>query len=261
MIPIQSHTLSIDGLAKRFGRLPVLKGLDLQFERGSATAIIGHNGSGKTTLIKIILGLVRPDAGRLFFDGAKLNGQADYRARIGYMPQAARFPENLTANELFSMLKDLRGNPGDIDKELIHDKQLIHDKELIHDEELIHAFRLAPELNKPLRTLSGGTRQKVSAVIAFLFRPAFIILDEPTAGLDPVASSILKDKIRQERARGTTFILTSHIMSEIEEVADRIVFLLDGRIQFTGTAADIKHATGQPHLERAIAHLMTEAAA
>src|SRR5690606_11609371 len=161
MIPIQSHTLSIDGLAKRFGKLPVLKGLDLQFERGSATAIIGHNGSGKTTLIKIILGLVRPDAGRLFFDGAKLNGQADYRARIGYMPQAARFPQNLTANELVSMLKDPRGNPGDIDKELIHDKHLIHDKELIHDEELIHAFRLAPELNKPLRTLSGGTRQKV----------------------------------------------------------------------------------------------------
>lgn len=243
MIPIQSHTLSINGLAKSFGKLSVLKSLDLQFECGSATAIIGHNGSGKTTLIKIILGLVKPDAGRMFFDGAKLNGQADYRARIGYMPQAARFPENLTATELFSMLKDLRGNPEAI------------------DEELIHAFRLAPELNKPLRTLSGGTRQKVSAVIAFLFRPAFIILDEPTAGLDPVASSILKDKIRQERARGTTFILTSHIMSEIEEVADRIVFLLDGRIQFTGTAADIKHATGQPHLERAIAHLMTEAAA
>lgn len=243
MIPVSSHTLSIDGLHKRFGALHVLRGIDMQFEPGSVTAILGHNGSGKTTLIKTILGLVKPDAGRLFFDGQKLSADAAYRARIGYMPQIARFPENLTGTELLAMLKDLRGNPAAL------------------DEELLEAFALENELEKPLRTLSGGTRQKVSAVIAFLFQPSFIILDEPTAGLDPVASRVLKDKIIDERSKGTTFVLTSHLLSEVEELADRIVFLLDGQIRFAGTATELKTTTGHPELERAIAHLMTEAAA
>jgi Cu-processing system ATP-binding protein len=230
--------IDIAGIEKRFGRQEVLQGLNLHVERGLVTAVVGPNGSGKTTLIKLILGLARPDRGHIIVDGATLDGGSAYRARLGYMPQAARFPENLTAREVVAMLRDLRGNPARV------------------DDELLEAFRLAPELDKPLRTLSGGTRQKVSAVVAFLFDPAVLILDEPTAGLDPVASSILKDKILRERARGKTFILTSHIMSEVEELSDRIAFLLDGEVRFGGYVAELKQRTGQSRLERAIAQMM-----
>lgn len=244
-IPLRSIGTMVDisGLDKSFGKLRVLRGLDLRVERGKVTAIVGPNGSGKTTLIKIILGLARADRGRIVVDGREVTHDGLQRERIGYMPQAARFPENLTARHVLAMLQDLRGKTRDRDKELID------------------AFDLSREMDKPLRTLSGGNRQKVSAVIAFLFHPEIVILDEPTAGLDPVASSILKDKIRLEAARGTTFILTSHIMSEIEELASNLAFLLDGSIRFSGPIDELKHATGQTRLERAIAHLMTGKAA
>jgi Cu-processing system ATP-binding protein len=111
-------------------------------------------------------------------------------------------------------------------------------------------------LDRPLKTLSGGTRQKVSAVIAFLFRPELLILDEPTAGLDPVSSSVLKDKILRERERGATFILTSHIMSELEELSDDVAFLLEGRIQYAGPAGALKTRSNQASLERALAWMM-----
>jgi Cu-processing system ATP-binding protein len=230
----------VTDIAKSFGTLAVLKGLSLHIERGKVTAIAGPNASGKTTLIKAMLGLIRPDAGTILFDGTPLNGDSQYRARIGYMPQVARFPENLSAREVIAMLKDLRGNP------------------TLLDEDLLETFQIEAELDKPLRTLSGGTRQKISAIIAFLFRPDVVILDEPTAGLDPVASSVLKDKILRERDAGTTFILTSHIMSEIEALADNIAFLLDGTMQYDGTMALLKQRTGQHQLERAIAQMMIQ---
>lgn len=231
------------GLSKRFGRLQVLDGIDLRIVRNRVTAIVGPNAAGKTTLIKTILGLTRPDAGAIVVDGADVRNSDSYRERIGYMPQIARFPENLTAAELFEMLKDLRGKQG------------------VLDEELIEAFALAGELQKPLRTLSGGTRQKVNAVMAFLFKPDLLILDEPTAGLDPVASGVLKEKIVAERDAGRTFVLTSHIMSEVEELADDVAFLHDGRIEFSGPVRDIKSLTRQTNLERAIAAMMMRGAA
>ncbi|PEN11333.1 copper ABC transporter ATP-binding protein [Longibacter salinarum] len=230
--------IDLQNLKKRFGDLRVLRGVTTHVAKGDITAIVGPNGSGKTTLIKCILGLVRPDAGTVTIDGTTLDGSWQYRERIGYMPQGAPFPENLTAREIIAMLKDLRGNPENT------------------DEELIDAFDLAPELDKPIRTLSGGNRQKVNAVTAFLFRPDLVILDEPTAGLDPTASSVLKDKIQAERQAGTTFILTSHVMSELEELADHLAFLLNGTIQFNGPIDDLKQSTGCHNLERAIAHLM-----
>jgi len=226
------------GLEKRYGRLPVLQGLDLDVPRGEVTAIIGPNASGKTTFNKILLGLVRPDAGEVLVDGVRLNGHSAYRARIGYMPQAARFPENLTASDVFRMLADLRG------------------ADTTRDEQLIEEFELAPILSTPIRILSGGMRQRVNAALAFLFRPDLLLLDEPTAGLDPISSGVLKDKIRQEREAGRTFILTSHVMSELEELSDRIAFLLDGRVRFAGTQDELKSLTHESTLERAIAHLM-----
>lgn len=231
--------IRIAALAKRFGRLVVLDDLHLQIRAAEITAVLGPNGAGKTTLIKAILGLIKPDAGQIVVAGEPLSGAPDYRRKIGYMPQIARYPENLTAREIIRMLRDLRDHPADVDESLVED------------------LRLGPELDKPFRTLSGGNRQKVSAVLAFLFRPEILFLDEPTAGLDPVASSVLKDRILAERAAGRTIVLTSHIMSEVQELADRVLYLLEGRIRFDGSVDGLMDATGEPSLERAIATVMT----
>ena len=239
--------IEVVGLVKRYGRTPVLRGVDLRVRRGRVTAIVGPNGAGKTTLIKAILGLARPDGGQIAVDGVPLDGGVDYRARIGYMPQIARFPENLSGAELLALLADLRRGGGS--------------GAVAPDEELVERFRLRAQLDQPLRTLSGGTRQKVNAVMAFLFHPDLLFLDEPTAGLDPVASSILKDKVLAERAGGRTFVLTSHIMSELEELADDVAFMLDGRVRFCGPLEELKRATRQANLERAIAQMMTQEAA
>jgi Cu-processing system ATP-binding protein len=235
--------ITITSLKKRFGRLEVLRGADLTVVPGRVTAILGPNGAGKTTLIKSILGLTRPDSGRILFDGERIGSDEKYRARIGYMPQLARFPENLSARELIAMLRSLRG------------------AEVAVDEELIERFELEPHMDKPLRTLSGGSRQKVNAVAAFLFRPELVILDEPTAGLDPVSSGVLKDRILEQKAAGRTFILTSHIMSELEELADDVAFLVEGIVRFAGPVHDLKLETRQLNLERAIAQMMKKEAA
>src|SRR5690606_10659898 len=159
--------IRLEDVHKRYGRLDVLKGIDLEFEAGTVTAVAGPNGSGKSTLLRIVLGLVRPDRGRVHFDGRPLDGDWRYRARVGDSPPAAAVPESLTGAEGLALLKDRRGSPEDT------------------DEELRAACALGPELDKPVRTLSTGTRQKVSAAAAFLFRPDVLVLDEPTAGLDP----------------------------------------------------------------------------
>ena len=230
--------IEVRGLTKAFGRLTVLNGLDLRVRPGRVTAIIGPNAAGKTTLIKIMLGLTRPDAGQILLGGQPATADGAYRSRIGYMPQIARFPDNLSARNLLALLADLRG------------------PEVTIDRELVRAFGLEPQLDKPLRTLSGGTRQKVNAVMAFRFTPDLMILDEPTAGLDPIASGILKDKIAAERASGRTVIIASHIMSELDELADDVAVLLDGKLRFGGPMEDLKRTTRQGNLERAIAQLM-----
>ena len=228
----------ITQLAKTFGSLPVLRSVDLVVRPGRVMAIVGPNGAGKTTLIKSLLGLTHPDAGEIWFGGSGVSGDEAYRARIGYMPQIARYPENLTGAELLAMLKDLRGEGARV------------------DEELIDLLDLESALAQPLRVLSGGTRQKVNAVMAFLFSPELLVLDEPTAGLDPLSSRILKDKILAAKASGRTFIVTSHIMNELEELADDVAFMLDGRALFVGTLAELKRITCQTTLERAIATMM-----
>jgi Cu-processing system ATP-binding protein len=231
--------IEVKHLEKRFGALQVLRGLDLAVGRGRVTAVVGPNGAGKTTLIKIILGLTRADSGSVRVDGRPVATDDSYRARIGYMPQIGRFPENLSALDLMALLRELRGADGSV------------------DEELIDRLRLADELRKPIRTLSGGTRQKVNAVLAFLFRPEILILDEPTVGLDPISSGIVKDKILAERGAGRTVVLTSHIMSDLEELADDVAFLAEGRVGYAGTLFDLKRITCQNNLERAVAAMMT----
>ena len=230
--------ITVSGLEKRYGAQHVLRGVNVEVRHGSVTAVVGPNGAGKTTLIKAILGLVRPDAGAIRVDDVLVGEDCSYRARIGYMPQIARFPDNLTASELFAMLRDLRGDSGDL------------------DEEMLKRFQLAPHLDKPLRVLSGGTRQKVNACLALLFRPSLLLLDEPTAGLDPLSSATLKDKIHALRADGVTVVVASHIMSELEELCDDVAFLLDGSVRYVGPVSQLTAMTRQANLERAIAALM-----
>ena len=230
-------------ITKTFGTLRVLDDLSLSIGPRRITGLVGPNAAGKTTLAKIILGLTKADCGTLEIDGAPIGADDSYRSRIGYMPQMARFPENLSARELFEMLTDLRRPTRPV------------------DDELVERFNFAGALDKPIRMLSGGTRQKVNAVIAFLFRPDLLILDEPTAGLDPVSSGILKDKIFAEKAAGTTFLLTSHIMSELDELADDVAFINEGKVAFAGALAEIKRVTRQSNLERAIAEMMKRGAA
>lgn len=230
----------ISNIIKKYNKLEVLKGIDADISTGKVTAIVGPNGSGKTTLIKIILGLVKADFGSIEIDGNKINGDYKYRNNIGYMPQIARYPENLTVVEVLSMIKDLRNRKD------------------YPEEKLLKDFELSGELTKPIRTLSGGNRQKLSAVISLMFDPKILIFDEPTAGLDPVISSRFKEIVLNEKTKGKTIILTSHIMSEVEELADEIIFLLDGKIYYKGSLANLLVEKGEVRLEKAVAKILEE---
>ncbi len=232
--------VALRGVAKSYGAHRVLHSIDLDIARGAVTAVIGPNGAGKTTLNKILLGLVRADGGTLHFDGVDMLQGISHRERFGYMPQAARFPENFTARDVLTVLTDLRGT------------------DRPRDETLLKAFELSAFLDQPVRSLSGGQRQRLNGVAAFLFTPDLLLLDEPTAGLDPVASGVLKDKIRERRDAGCAVLITSHVLSELEEFADVIVFLHEGRVRWSGSLRLLLDRTGAPTLERAIAALMTE---
>jgi len=239
-VTAERTVLEAVGVTKRFGRVQVLKGIDVLVPAGRITGLVGPNAAGKSTFLKSVLGLVRPDAGRLLVLGQPVNGDERYRRGIGYMPQDARFPENLSGAEVVAMVRDLRG------------------PDQPQDSELFDRFGLEAELPKAIRTLSGGTRQKLSAALAFLFLPDLLVLDEPTAGLDPVASGVFKEKLLAARERGATVLLASHTLAELEELADDIVFLLDGRIRFHGPIARLMQVTGFARLEKAIATLMQQ---
>jgi Cu-processing system ATP-binding protein len=233
--------VEINGLNKHFGKLHVLRDINLSFATGKMTAVVGPNASGKSTLLKTILGLTVPNGGTIRVGDTTIRkGDWEYRRRIGYMPQTPRFPENLTVNEVLALVERVRGEKPAAKQELIDHYQLTE-------------FR-----DKPVGLLSAGTRQKVNAVAAMMFDVPVFICDEPTASLDPVASSRLKDWLQQACRRGKTVILSSHHIAEVAELADVIVFLLEGQVRFTGSNAEICSLTQEPTLERAIVHLMRE---
>ena len=230
--------VSIQNLHKRFGKNQVLSGVDLNISEGGIFAVLGPNGSGKTTLIKSILGMVIPNKGDISVLGENIKNNSDYRHKIDYLPQIANFPSNLRVKELIKMMKDLR-------------------KHTNEDARLIQLFKLEPFLDKKLGNLSGGTKQKVNLVLTFMFDSPLIIMDEPTTGLDPISLIRLKDLIQTEKAKGKTILITSHIMSFVEEVSDEIVFILEGKIYFKGSIQKLKTKTNQPDFEHAIASILT----
>jgi Cu-processing system ATP-binding protein len=234
--------IQMQNVHKRFGALPVLRGVELALTPGRVTAIVGPNAAGKSTLIRCILGLSRPDRGQILLADGRDVRVPSARAAIGYMPQQPSFPDNLTGHEVLAMLDALR-------------------PDVIPDNTLLERFQVAGQLDKPVRTLSGGTRQKLSAVIAFRYRPSLLILDEPTAGLDPLASSVFKSAVVAARDAGATILLTTHVVAELSVLADEIAFLHDGAIRFAGPIAALLRDTGMSTLDEALAALMQAPAA
>lgn len=205
--------IEIKNLTKKFNKFTALNQVNIRFNDGHSVALIGPNGCGKTTLIKCILGLNVVVDGDILVNNESVKEHYLYRKNIGYMPQIGRYPENMTIAQTIQMIKDTRK---------------VSENEL--DTELLEAFELESIFDKKMRTLSGGTTQKVSAVLAFLFNPGIIILDEPTAGLDPLASEILKNKIIKEKNKGKLIIITSHLLSELDDIVSEIVFMNEGKV-------------------------------
>jgi Cu-processing system ATP-binding protein len=231
--------IHIENIYKSYRKKEILKGVSASFEKRQVVALIGPNGSGKTTLIKCILGLVKPSAGTITLNGEVLGEDPGYRRQIGYMPQIGRYPDNMKVEELFSLLQSTR--------------QALNSQ---MDKELLQQLNIAAFSHQPMRTLSGGSRQKVSAAAAFLFHPQVLILDEPTAGLDPLSAEILKEKIIKERKQNKLILLTSHILSDLDELATHILYLQEGVPLFFKPIEDLREETGQAQLGKAIAAIM-----
>ncbi|QOR74067.1 ABC transporter ATP-binding protein [Cruoricaptor ignavus] len=231
--------IEIKNLTKKFNKFTALKNINLNFNDGHSIALIGPNGCGKTTLIKSILGLNVVEDGDIFVNGESVKDHYKYRENIGYMPQIGRYPENMTIEETIKMIKDIRK---------------ISDNEL--DTELLDAFELQKIYDKKMRTLSGGTTQKVSAVLAFMFNPNIIILDEPTAGLDPLASEILKNKIIKEKNKGKLIVITSHLLSELDDIVSEIVFMNEGSVIVHQSVEDLKSETQTEKISEGIVSIL-----
>lgn len=232
--------ISINNINKKFGKLAALDQVNLALDGGKSYALIGPNGSGKTTLIKCILGLVIPTSGDIVFNDKSILHDWRYREKIGYMPQIGHYPENMRIGQVIDMMKNIRQDTPTI------------------DEELIDAFKLYKLYDKRMHALSGGTRQKVSASLAFLFNSPVLILDEPTAGLDPISVEILKEKILHEKRKGKLLIVTSHILSDLEELTTEMVYMYEGKIHYHNSIASLKSETNETRLNKAVATLMQQ---
>ena len=232
--------ISIQNLNKYYGRLQVLQEVNLELNDGECIAFIGPNGCGKTTLMKCILGLVTPTSGHVVVNGQDVQDNPQSRSEIGFMPQKSSFPENMTVGQTIETLCTVRGYKGRL------------------DEELYHRFAIPSIAGKRMNTLSGGTGQKVNAAVAFLFDPMIFILDEPAASLDPLAAEILKEKIRKEKQKGKLIFITSHILSELEDLATHIVFMEEGRIILYKSVEELQKETGESTVTQSIMRILND---
>lgn len=232
------NLIELKKIEKSFGKNKVLKNINLELPEGEVVAVMGPNGSGKTTMLKSILGLVIPDSGKIYVKNKDSSIDFNYRKNIGYMPQTANYPDNLKVSELFHIVKDIRGE----------DTQV--------DEELVEEFRLREIYNKYFGQLSGGYKQRVTGAIAFLFKPEILILDEPTASLDPLSCEIMRKKIMKEKTKKRLIIITSHISAEAEELADRLIYILEGKIFINKLMKEMVNGNGTLKLGLAISKIL-----
>ena len=232
--------IKIQNISKTYNKIAALNNVSVNLFPSQSIALIGPNGSGKSTLMKCILGLVFPDKGTIEVMGEKITFTGNYRKKIGYMPQIVRFPDNMKVGQLFNMIQDIREEKINIDRELIEQ------------------FEINSFINKPLGALSGGMKQKVNAALAFMFNPDILILDEPTAGLDPLSAELLKVKIKNEKDKGKLIIISSHILADLEEITTHVVYLIDGELEFFKSMDSLIKETGAQNLSKAIAKIMTE---
>jgi ABC-2 type transport system ATP-binding protein len=224
---VSAPVIAISGLVKDYGKVRALDGVDLEMRAGEVFGFIGPNGAGKSTTIRILLDLLRPSAGTVRVLGVDPHaGGPALRARLGYLPGELTLEGTATARQLLGHLAQVRGGRG-----------------ADRIEPLAQRFLL--DLDRPVRTLSKGNKQKVGVIQALMHRPELALLDEPTSGLDPLLQQEFLTLVREERAAGTSVFLSSHVLSEVEGVADRVALVRDGRIAIVDDVAALRAAAGQ----------------
>ncbi len=207
-------------ISKNFGRRKVLKDVSLHCSRGSITGLVGPNSSGKTTLMKVLLGLLIPNSGQVLIEGQSVNQNRELHRIFGYVPQYPSFPAQLTVEELFTLLEQLR------------------QQKAIRKDALVERFGVAPFLKNQLGFLSGGAKQKIGIVSAFMFDVPLLILDEPTASLDLLSAITFRELILTEKKSGKTIFMISHSLNEVEKVCDQIALLSEGVVEHFGSLKD-----------------------
>ena len=235
--------ITLRAIDKSYRQHKVLQDICLQIPESSIFALLGPNGSGKTTILKSILGLVLPaESGDIQFQNRSILGTTAYKKHIGYMPQSPKFPPHLKVRELISLLQKLRQQAGP------------------HQERLMRDLQIAPFWNKACGELSGGMLQKVNVLQCFMFENRLLILDEPTLGLDPQITFYLKGLMREQKTKEKTILFTSHVMAEVEELADQMALLVEGKIYTVLSPAELKRRENKNSLEAALYQFWNEVA-
>ncbi|MFF3216318.1 ATP-binding cassette domain-containing protein [Streptomyces sp. NPDC002886] len=223
-----TKAISVAGLHKAFGRTHALDGLDLAVATGEVHGFLGPNGAGKSTAIRVLLGLLRADSGAVALLGGDPWADAvELHRRIAYVPGDVTLWRDLSGGEVIDLYGRLRGGRAGLDR--------------ARRAELIERFELDP--TKKGRTYSKGNRQKVALVAAFAADVELLILDEPTSGLDPLMEEVFRSCVAEARAAGRTILLSSHILSEVETLCDRVSIIRKGRTVETGSLAELRHLT------------------
>ena len=219
--------LRCESLEKRYGDTVALGGIDLEVAQGELLGLLGPNGAGKSTLTKIACGLVRATGGRAEVEGAPA-GSAEARAAIGYLAELFRFPDWLSADELLVLHQELSGSEGGSTERA----------------ELLELVGLADARDTKVAAMSKGMQQRLGIAQALVGSPRLLMLDEPTSALDPVGRRVVRDLLRELRGRGIAVVLSSHLLSEVELVCDRVAILLGGRIVAQGTPDELARPRG-----------------
>lgn len=226
-------TLTVKHLSGGYFQHPVLKDLNFEIENGELVALIGLNGAGKSTTIKEIIGLLKPTSGSIEIDGLTLNKSASqYRQKIGFIPESPVLYEELTLREHIEVTAMAYDIPMDVAMQ--------------RADKLLKTFRLEKRLDWFPANFSKGMKQKVMIVCAFLIEPSLYIIDEPFLGLDPLAIHALLELLKEEKAKGKSILMSTHVLSTAEKYCDRFIFLHEGQIKSQGTLAQIKEQFAMP---------------